>query len=219
MTRRPAIERFWERVERTDTCWLWTGAKGARGYGNFKPIGRRTVVVHRYAYEQFVGPIPEGLTIDHLCRVRNCVNPAHLEAVTSRENILRGESVSAQAARRTHCPRGHAYDAENTYRTKLGHRSCRACHRLDQRERQARKRAERRVAMELTNSRRNPDAVVPRPAVKRRCHTCERTDGILVGPEWCGGVISVNGVMHVGTDVGFTACGKDATGDGWWWPV
>ena len=86
-------------------------------------------LAHRFAYETFVGPIPEGLTIDHLCRIRHCVNPEHLEAVTDRVNILRGEGISAQHARATHCPQGHPYDLINTYVAPDGDRDCRDCRR------------------------------------------------------------------------------------------
>lgn len=95
---------------------------------------------HRYAYEHFIGPIPEGLQVDHLCRVRNCVNPDHLEAVTCRENVLRGDGVAAANARATHCPQGHAYDEANTYTWTNGGRHCRACARIKTREQRARTR-------------------------------------------------------------------------------
>lgn len=81
-------ERFWSKVEKTDGCWLWTSTTNENGYGRFS-IKRRFVSAHRLAYEMTVGPIPDGLTIDHLCRVRSCVRPEHLEAVTLQENCLR----------------------------------------------------------------------------------------------------------------------------------
>lgn len=90
---RPTTEQqFWEKVNKTDSCWLWTGGVG-RGYGIFyrgADRGGSFTVAHRYAYEALVGPIPAGLTLDHLCRVRGCVNPAHLEPVTQAENVRRG---------------------------------------------------------------------------------------------------------------------------------
>ncbi len=110
--------------ENEEGCWLWRGSIDAEGYGR---IGRNQSA-HRVAYELLVGPIPQGLTIDHLCRVRHCVNPAHLEPVTMAENLRRGMSFSAQNAVKTHCNRGHPYDEINTYRH--GHsRFCRACGR------------------------------------------------------------------------------------------
>lgn len=121
-------ERFWSKVDKTDSCWLWTGATAGAGYGQLW-VGGRRVYVHRFAYEQFVGPIPEGFQIDHLCRIHNCVNPAHLEAVTQRENVLRGVAPPAVNAQKTHCPQGHAYDAKNV----RGDRICRPCHRAQNR--------------------------------------------------------------------------------------
>jgi hypothetical protein len=98
------------------------------------------MLVHRYAYERMVGPIPIGLVIDHLCGVTSCVNPAHLEPVTQQENVLRSGSLSAQRARMTHCLRGHPFDERNTRITRRGERCCRACDRQLARERRARKR-------------------------------------------------------------------------------
>jgi len=82
---------------------------------------------HRFGYELLVGPIPTGLTLDHLCRVRTCVNPAHLEPVSIGENVLRGDTRPAANLKKTHCPRGHAYDAANTYIARGGERHCRTC--------------------------------------------------------------------------------------------
>lgn len=87
------------------------------------------VGAHRVVYEELVGPIPDGLMLDHLCRVRHCVNPEHLEPVTNRENVLRGEGHSAKAARATHCLKGHPYAGENLRILSNGWRRCRACHR------------------------------------------------------------------------------------------
>lgn len=133
-------ERFWNKVAKTPSCWLWTGAKG-RGYGLFAFDGRLQPA-HRLAYEELVGPIPEGLEIDHLCRVRACVNPAHLEPVTPRENQHRSNSVSGVNARKTHCKRGHPLSGSNVYRKpgRPHERVCRACKPLDLREWRARQR-------------------------------------------------------------------------------
>lgn len=105
--------RFWAKVEKTDTCWLWIGGKNHYGYGSYRHTPDFAAQAHRVAYEAMVGPIPEGLTIDHLCRVPACVNPAHMEPVTRGENVLRGIGASAQNARKTHCPKGHPYDGDN----------------------------------------------------------------------------------------------------------
>ncbi len=117
--------RFWTKVNKTDTCWLWTAAT-AHGYGRFF-FGGRLTPAHRVAYEMLVGPIPDGLHLDHLCRTPACVNPAHLEPVTQRENTLRGEAPPAIHAAVTHCPSGHPYDQANTYRDRNGWRQCRTC--------------------------------------------------------------------------------------------
>ena len=90
----PAIQRFLMKVEKTPTCWLWTAAKQQGGYGMFGAKNTKKVVAaHRWSYEHFVGPIPKGMQIDHLCRVRHCVNPAHLEPVTPKENLRRGREA------------------------------------------------------------------------------------------------------------------------------
>lgn len=103
--------RFWGKVRRGDGCWLWT-ASLRDGYGRFWITPDKAVEAHRFAYELLVGPIPPGLVIDHLCRNRACQNPAHMEPVTNRANILRGEGVTATAARRDRCVNGHAFDRE-----------------------------------------------------------------------------------------------------------
>lgn len=120
-------DRFLERIEcSSDGCWRWTRGKLANGYAEFQAEGR-TVLAHRWAYAHFVGAIPAGLFIDHLCRVRDCVNPLHLEAVTNKENILRGTGFSARNARKTHCTRGHEFTPENIVARKRGGRECRIC--------------------------------------------------------------------------------------------
>lgn len=120
---------FWAKVQKTDGCWLWTAHVDQSGYGKFGNGKHGTTCAHRIAYELCVGPIPAGLELDHLCRVRHCVNPRHLEAVTHSENVLRGLSPAITAARqraKTHCPKKHPYDEANTIH-RGGARFCRAC--------------------------------------------------------------------------------------------
>ncbi len=124
------ISRFWEKVEASPgDCWNWTGAK-SHDYGCFWE-GTRVVGAHRFLWEQVNGAVPEGLELDHLCRNPACVNPQHLEVVTRRENILRGmlpEINKQHQLSKTYCPRGHAYDNENTYIIPSnGSRVCRVC--------------------------------------------------------------------------------------------
>lgn len=119
---------FWGRVHIQPGCWRWRAAKDTSGYGRFLVNGK-AVAAHRHAYEMMVGPIPEGLQLDHLCRNRWCCNPSHLEPVTKRENILRGVGASAKAARATHCPSGHPLSGDNLYINYKGARCCRACMR------------------------------------------------------------------------------------------
>lgn len=121
------MERFWAKVDKGGPggCWLWTAFCDPDGYGKFA-VGSRCVLAHRFAWELLVGPIPEGLTLDHVkargCEHRHCVNPGHLEPVTNRVNVLRGENANA---RKTHCKRGHPLD--EAYIPKNGSRQCRAC--------------------------------------------------------------------------------------------
>lgn len=117
-------------------CWLWIGAHASNGYGVFGSRWHRGYA-HRLAWELFHGPIPAGLQIDHLCRVRSCVNPAHLEPVTQAVNKARGEA-GQHNARKTHCPYGHEYTPANVKLSKLGGRQCKRCRILDQRRRRAR---------------------------------------------------------------------------------
>ena len=122
-------ERFWHYVDKTEGCWEWTGGHNSHDYAIF-----RSHAAHRILWEHLNGPVPRGLELDHLCRNRGCVNPAHLEAVTHSENVLRG--IGPEIARRrhaavTHCPHGHAYDATNTHRNATtGQRTCRTCNHL-----------------------------------------------------------------------------------------
>ncbi len=105
-------------------CWRWLGYTMPNGYATMRAQGTQRLV-HRMSYQAFVGHIPAGLTIDHLCRNRACVNPEHLEVCSSRENTFRGDSPSAINARKTCCPKGHEYD----YTDSRGRRGCRRCKR------------------------------------------------------------------------------------------
>lgn len=118
--------RFWIYVEKTNGCWRWTSALNPNGYGRFR-TRQGAFQAHRFAFELGNGPIPDGLELDHLCRNRACVNPARLEAVTHRENTLRGATIAAANAAKTHCPQGHPYDGGNTYVNPRGSRICRTC--------------------------------------------------------------------------------------------
>lgn len=148
--RRPAYRRFLEKTApAANGCIEWTGGLNGVGYGQFyrgkKHAGDTgKIYAHRWSYEFFVGPIPEGLHLDHLCRNPKCVNPEHLEPVTCRENLLRGTGVSARHAVKTHCPAGHPYAGDNLYRhpTK-GQRYCRTCVRIRAQDKRDRKKAAR----------------------------------------------------------------------------
>ncbi len=123
--------RFEERVRKTNGCWLWRGHLNSSGYGRFKFVGGEAKA-HRVGYELFVGPIPDGLVLDHLCRNTWCVNPAHLEPVTGAENTLRGFGAAAINARKTHCNKGHPLSGSNLkiYVDSAGeHRRCLTCKR------------------------------------------------------------------------------------------
>jgi hypothetical protein len=140
----PAADRFWPKVDKdlSSGCWNWTASLVTGGYGGFADDQLRPVRAHRFAYELLVGPIPAGLHLDHLCRNRRCVNPAHLEPVTNPENVLRGEGPTAQLAQRTHCKNGHPLSDENVLLTSE-RRHCRACSRERRRSYDARDRAQR----------------------------------------------------------------------------
>lgn len=125
---RAAAGRFWSKVDKDapNGCWQWRGYCHPTGYGRFSRGKKEYWQAHRFSYELLIGPIPEGLTLDHLCRNRGCVNPAHLEAVTIQVNLARGTSPSALNARKTHCKFGHEFTPENTATTPQG-RACRTC--------------------------------------------------------------------------------------------
>lgn len=116
----------------TTGCLLWQGCT-EKGYGRVKHNGKSRWA-HIVSYELQVGPVPPGKVLDHTCRTRPCIEPTHLEPVTDVVNTMRGESPTAKHARKTHCPKGHPYDEENTYRRPGGGRDCRACKRRRRRQ-------------------------------------------------------------------------------------
>ena len=139
-TAKPTLEeRFWSKVDphgpvptyapHLGRCWIFTLVPTAQGYGQFGLGNKKIALAHRWAYEYLIGAIPPGLEIDHLCRVRRCVHPLHLEPVPQRVNALRGISPPAENAKRTHCQRGHPFDQANTYvvSTRPGKRLCKTC--------------------------------------------------------------------------------------------
>lgn len=145
-----AEARFWPKVDKdgplpgADTlaagkgpCWLWTAAIDLYGYGRF--TSPNSASAYCFAYELCVGPVPVGLELDHLCGVRRCVNPNHLEPVTHEENCRRGSSPCAINARKTHCIRGHEFTEENTWLRSEGGRKCRQCSLDSKRRQRARK--------------------------------------------------------------------------------
>lgn len=137
---KPTIDRFNDRVKKTSGCWVWVGGKRGAGYGAFWDDGVNWLA-HRWAYEHFVGAVPGGLTLDHLCRNTMCVNPEHLEPVTPRMNTLRGIGLAAVNAKKTHCKRGHEFTPGNTRSRVNGEgrpgRYCKECERQRDKRRRA----------------------------------------------------------------------------------
>lgn len=135
---RPLRERFEENaIKSQDGCWEWSGSHDRAGYprlGVRRDGTKTTVGAHRLAYEFYVGPIPDGLVIDHLCRNPGCVNPEHLEAVTNLVNFMRGQHRSAVTARENKCQRGHEFTPENTI---IIVKRCKACVKAKIQERRA----------------------------------------------------------------------------------
>lgn len=157
----PVAQRFWSKVEKLpdDGCWIWLAAVNANGYGVFSvgTLGlgtRRTVLAHRFAYEEAHGPMPDGRELDHICRTPACVRESHLEPVPHLINMRRGIAGAINRARqraKTHCPKGHSYSGPNLYVDNHGFRYCKACKNdLQRREKYATKWKQRqRVRQEI----------------------------------------------------------------------
>lgn len=133
-------DRFLRRLEEDfggqEGCWEWAGKRTRLGYGLAAAITKGgSRLAHRIAYECYFGPIPKGLTLDHICRNPPCLNPSHLEAVPLKVNLLRGVSPAAKNARKTHCKRGHPLSGDNLYAHAKGYRNCRACNNMRSRSR------------------------------------------------------------------------------------
>lgn len=181
------LERFIaKRIVQEDGCWGWKGAVNGSGY-SLLVLNGKSIRAHRWSYENWVGPIPEGFHIDHLCRNRYCTNPEHLEAVSHRENLLRGKTIAARNSAKTHCKNGHEYTEANTKITNEGARSCRACMRM--------------WSAQLSKRRRNGETAPRRPSAIERFieRRTIRPDGCW---DWTG---TINGggyaAFHVGRKI------------------
>jgi len=173
---RLTIQRRLERrtVRITETgCLIWLGKLDKDGYGVMVIEGRQ-IPAHKASYEDSVGPVPSGLQLDHLCRVRCCVEPRHLEPVTCAENIRRG-LTGKNMADRTHCPRNHPYDAANTYFNRKGARHCRLC--------KIERRRERRAELEAIGPVQGPQRKVGRRLGSKRLPVSQQTTALATGLE------------------------------------
>lgn len=147
------LDQLLVRVQYGPGCWEWMGAHDHQGYSKVSVRWAQSrglsSLAYRAIYQLSVGEVPAGLTLDHLCRNRGCVNPSHLEPVTQAENTARGMGFAAVNARKTHCPTGHPYDEQNTYRffqPGNSRRCCRACNRAAVKRYKARQRSKRTTA-------------------------------------------------------------------------
>lgn len=147
------VERFFGRVEKTESCWNWLGGTGKGGYGIFR-ISSTQYYVHRVSWAIANGGTPGSLCIDHLCKNRTCVNPSHMELVTLAVNTMRGDtssSIPVINSRKTHCIRGHEFNEDNVFFDAKGSRRCRECFRIhDHSPRRLRLRRERRARLNAT---------------------------------------------------------------------
>ena len=138
-------EFFDSHIRQDGCCVVWTGTTTKGGYGRLA-VANSKILAHRYAYQRASGPIPAGMTLDHLCKNTACVNPEHLEPVSLAENILRGDSPAAKHARQTECSRGHPFTPTNIYWTRKANgrrtRSCRVCALERYRQKSAARRTE-----------------------------------------------------------------------------
>lgn len=135
------IDRFFEKVKITSHCWIWNASKNEDGYGLFRFNGK-VRRAHQFSYKLYKGKLKDGCEIDHICKNRSCVNPYHMEGVTHKENTLRGNTVGGVYARRTHCKSGHPFTGENVYSRGPGlGRGCRACNKIWNMNKKARKEA------------------------------------------------------------------------------
>lgn len=144
----PRIKRY-TIIDPDTGCWVWQHKKNNGGYGTISVNGRQ-MYAHRASYEAYVGRIPDGLVIDHLCRNRACVNPSHLEPVSFSENLERGVGVPQIVNRhKTHCVHGHLLSGDNLYQRNDGRRGCNVCRKLADQKRGARRKAEREAVKDL----------------------------------------------------------------------
>ena len=142
--RKDLADRFWSKVTKTESCWIWTGGRSGNGYGLFWTGNYRLngspiwMMAHRFPYQDIHGDVADGLELDHLCRVPLCVNPDHLEPVTHAVNMQRSPLMGSYGRNKVQCVHGHPFDDANTYRWSNGHRACRTCHRERERARKKR---------------------------------------------------------------------------------
>lgn len=137
---RPVLDRMADKFLVGDGCWEWTAVRNSFGYGVIHRLDAGSRLAHRVLFEAMVGPVPDGMDLDHLCRNRGCVRPSHLEIVSRRVNIMRGEMpqiLKERGQAKTHCPAGHSYADQERYRRKDGSRRCMECERIAARARRS----------------------------------------------------------------------------------